>query len=879
MFLVPGERSKQMIDLFNQLENFLAASFVNLDNFTTLEAAASASTTLEHAGNQVILRLARAFLDYEEGHASLTDVAVLLRQVIRTHHRRISIPNRLMEGLREIAFKFGLQAVRDDLKGGAILNADSWQPNWLPATNSIDRLDLRRKDPPVPGDGLLYAASKTLTYKSEAQKAAVQACLFSPEGSSTLITLPTGAGKSMCILLPAWQSSQGGTVKGGTTLVVVPTVSLALDQVSRAKTYFRDARNEAYEPHALVGGTSEEEKEIIFRAFLNGTLPVLYTSPESLLNTRLYNVCLTAAENGLLNRLVVDEAHIVETWGAGFRTEFQLLAAYQKLLLGKSGDRLRTVLLSATVSENCENLLEHLFATPMGLNRVKSNRLRPEPSFWFSFCQREDERQRRVLDAVHYLPRPLILYVTRPIQASEWNERLGKAGFKRLATYTGDTNDTDRRFILDKWQNDEIDIMVATSAFGLGVDKGEIRTIIHACLPENLDRFYQEVGRSGRDGCSSISLACGTHEDKDLAFSMTRTNVITPERAADRWLELWKNRKGEGSVWSVDINVTPEEKSPKRRRLQPSEVNQEWNEHTLLLMQRAGFIRIRDSQDKTLQLYNRVNPGEDEKLWKQFEILNWKIVDNRLAFETLIKPYREQEREHIENALNKMRNLVSNYSKNDISRCVAYEFSRLYPDCTLACGGCPSCRNRGRPPYSEKLQLEIDTTRLSARYKLQGDLAKRLGHNKTLNLFWEGQTEPIKLPDLDDFLVNLVQSGFHQLILPNALLDNPVWTSSLVEKLSYLEKPIAHLIAGEDWPGRLPLYPVPTALVYPNDNTDSDNLYRAWQSTRQPWPTLPEVNIINRNIYLESEHGYFTDRVHGSVERLDQWQLSLALEF
>ncbi len=631
-----------MIELFDQLEVILSAPNPNFDNFThNLITVQPELSPWELARSNVLLRLVAVLQNYEAGQTSLVDLAVLLRQALRIYHRRLIITHRLWEALSPIASKFGLQATRDAESGGTLLSAEPWKPYWLAATIAIDRLEMRRNDPLVIGDGLLYATSQTLTYKSEAQKSAVQACLFGSPGSTTLVTLPTGAGKSMCILLPAWQASQGGVIKGGTTLVVVPTVSLALDQMERAKTYFGSAKNEAYEPHALVGGTSEEEKEIIFRGLLNGTLPVLYTSPESLLNSRLYTTCLIAAENGLINRLVIDEAHIVETWGAGFRTEFQLLGAYQKLLLEKSQGQLRTVLLSATVSEKCDSLLELLFAPATGLNRVQSNRLRPEPSYWFSYCKREEERQRRVLEAFYYLPRPIILYVTQPEKANEWSERLSKSGFNRLATYTGETNDTDRRAILEKWQANQLDIIVATSAFGLGVDKGDIRTIIHACLPENLGRFYQEIGRGGRDGCSSISLTCVTYDDRNLAFTMTRTSVITPDRAADRWKSLWKNRQGEGKLWSVDINNTPKD-LVKRGQLPPSEANREWNEHILLLMQRAGIIRILDSKDKNLQTYaNRLKPGVEESLWLPLELLKPEILNDRMAFKNLITPLRE----------------------------------------------------------------------------------------------------------------------------------------------------------------------------------------------------------------------------------------------
>ncbi len=226
-----------------------------------------------------------------------------------------------------------------------------------------------------------------------------------------------------------------------------------------------------------------------------------------------------------------------------------------------------------------------------------------------------------------------------------------------------------------------------------------------------------------------------------------------------------------------------------------------------------------------------------------------------------------------------MRTLISNYSSREIDRCIAYPLGKLYPACALACGGCPACRNQGRPAYCEKYQLEIQMTPMPTSYTLRGELAARLAHNTTLNLYWEGQHELNKIQDLEDFLVNLVNSGFRQLILPHTLLNDSVWAATLVKKLSYLEQPVPHLIVGEDWPGRLPLYPVPTALIYPSENAEADSLFRSWKVARRNWPALPTINVINRNLYLESEHGYFTDRVEGSVEKLDQLQIDLALDY
>src|SRR5947209_6156159 len=253
------------------------------------------------------------------------------------------------------------------------------------------------------------------------------------------------------------------------------------------------------------------------------------------MNTSLYHICLEAAARGTINRLVIDEAHLVETWGAGFRTEFQFLSAYRRKLLKASQGQLHTLLLSATVSEKCAELLKKLFSSQGTFYSVRADRLRPEISYWFHYADDETIRQVYVMDALCHLPRPVILYVTSPDDTKVWLELLRGQGFERIAAFSGETDADERLRLIKEWNNNQRDVMVATSAFGVGVDKSDVRTVIHACLPENVDRFYQEVGRAGRDGFSAISLMCLAKGDFQKAQNMTRTARITAAKAIPRW--------------------------------------------------------------------------------------------------------------------------------------------------------------------------------------------------------------------------------------------------------------------------------------------------------------------------------------------------------
>ena len=125
----------------------------------------------------------------------------------------------------------------------------------------------------------------------------------------------------------------------------------------------------------------------------------------------------------------------------------------------------------------------------------------------------------RLLEAVHHLPRPLIIYASKREDVKRWAEELKQAGFRRYGVMTGESTSKERSELIHNWSEKNIDIVVATSAFGLGIDRGDVRAVIHVCIPETIDRFYQEVGRIGRDGKAAISLTLYTEDDYKIARS------------------------------------------------------------------------------------------------------------------------------------------------------------------------------------------------------------------------------------------------------------------------------------------------------------------------------------------------------------------------
>ena len=173
--------------------------------------------------------------------------------------------------------------------------------------------------------------------------------------------------------------------------------------------------------------------------------------------------------------------------------------------------------------------------------QVRCDALRQEPRFYFQSTKSKAEQDKKTIEAIKLLPKPMVVYVLEPREAVDLQKKLKNEGFLNTPVFTGETKEKDRDTILSGWKSQEYDIVLATSAFGIGVDKPDVRTIIHACCPENLSRFYQEVGRGGRDRLPSISLFMPYQNRYDgegdvrRALGLVNKRVLTVERAVIRW--------------------------------------------------------------------------------------------------------------------------------------------------------------------------------------------------------------------------------------------------------------------------------------------------------------------------------------------------------
>lgn len=530
------------------------------------------------------------------------DLAILLRHALlyqsarRTgdFSARLCTPNRLeWPGPTEWK-RVGIQASK--IEDCWELQAKPWTPTWLPDANShpvdlaVTKEALRRTlhDTDISGDPFLRTVN-CHSYRSTGQRSAVRSTLSMPQGASLLVSLPTGEGKSLLFQLID-KIGFGDTEKGGVTLVVVPTVTLALDhEKSEAERHGEEV------PRAYVGGQENANRNrIILERIEEGMQGLCFASPEAVCGP-MRKALNRVAEKGGLRALVIDEAHLIESWGTEFRPEFQILSGVRHEFLSACpyDRRFRTVLLSATLTQQTYDTLETLFGSPGPFGFVASLTVRPEIELWVGARTDEDERRRRVMEAIVQLPRPAILYVTEVEDAKYWHGRLADEGFGRLDLVHGKTSSSDRENVLKRWRSGRLDIVVATSAFGLGIDYPHVRTILHACVPETLDRFYQEVGRGGRDGRTCLSLILPTHRDVHIARKINNEMVISIDRGLQRWQSMFEHSDrislgGGRFIVRLDISPGHNEQDIDMHGKRSTQ----WNIRTLTLMARAGLIRL-----------------------------------------------------------------------------------------------------------------------------------------------------------------------------------------------------------------------------------------------------------------------------------------------
>lgn len=528
---------------------------------------------------------------------SLPDLMVLLRQLLLSRGgegliARLAVPRHHGWPSEDLWETFGFQVTRTATR--FVLEVSTWHPNWLGGTtNQTDdvfqsehQAKQVRNDASLPMDPFLRGVTGFEYYVCPGQREAVLSALFMRPGDSLIVNLPTGSGKSLVAQAPVLI----GGPSAGLTLVVVPTIALALDLERRTRELLSQKEGvQNLQELAWIGGRIDVDREVIKQRIRSGSQGILFVSPEAVCGPLLSSLYI-AAEKGLIAYFVVDEAHLIAQWGDAFRPAFQQLAGVRRGLLAVCpGARFRTLLLSATFSQQITETLKALFGPTQNIHMVSAVHLRPEPRYFSYRCAESDDKRARIDELILHIPRPFILYTTKRKDAKDWFQRLYAAGFRRIACVHGETPNEERERIIRDWIGDRVDGVVATSAFGVGMDKPDVRTVIHAALPETLDRFYQEVGRGGRDGRACLSITVFDTRDISIARGMTTPTLIGDDKGFERWSTLY--REAERDPHDTDVRLVDLRKRPGHQS-QENEYNRDWNMRTLILLARAGLIQL-----------------------------------------------------------------------------------------------------------------------------------------------------------------------------------------------------------------------------------------------------------------------------------------------
>ena len=329
--------------------------------------------------------------------------------------------------------------------------------------------------------------------------------LLSGKDGHSLVLMPTGAGKSLCYQVPAL------CLEGG-TLVISPLISLMKDQVDALKR--RGIRADYI--NSTVG---REEKEKRLERFVAGRLKLLYVTPERFKKSDF----LRRIRQADISLLAVDEAHCISAWGSDFRPDYSRIGEFRQIL----GEPLTIALTASATPEVQEDIIRCLHLERDAVLLFHQGIKRPNLRLEAEEAMDENDKFRRLLFLINRNPGSGIIYFSLIKTLSIFSELLDRQGIRHMV-YHGKLPPAERKSVQNDFMAGQ-ELVLATNAFGMGIDKSDIRLIVHAEIPGSIESYYQEIGRAGRDG--KPALCCMLYNQEDLTIHMDFIKWSNPEPA------------------------------------------------------------------------------------------------------------------------------------------------------------------------------------------------------------------------------------------------------------------------------------------------------------------------------------------------------------
>ncbi|MDQ4085933.1 MAG: RecQ family ATP-dependent DNA helicase [Actinomycetota bacterium] len=322
-------------------------------------------------------------------------------------------------------------------------------------------------------------------------------------GHDVLVVLPTGAGKSAVYQVP-------GVLLDGPTVVVSPLISLQRDQVESL------GETDAPEAAAVNSAESSSDNEETFQQAETGRTEYLFLSPEQLAKEDVVESVAAAGPS----LFVVDEAHCVSSWGHDFRPDYLRLAP----VIERIGHPPVVALTATAAPPTRADIVERL---GMRSHReVLAGFDRPNIHLSVMRFQDDGDKRRAVVERVAESAKPGLLYTATRKDAEAYAAALADRGVDAVAYHAG-LKAAEREQVQQRFMDDEVDLVVATSAFGMGIDKPNVRFVFHASVPDSLDSYYQEIGRAGRDDEPADAVLFYRPEDLSLQRFLTAGKAPT----------------------------------------------------------------------------------------------------------------------------------------------------------------------------------------------------------------------------------------------------------------------------------------------------------------------------------------------------------------